>query len=125
MMKINYNSFLFLGLFCVAACGLGNAPIAGKWQAVAFYENGQSQNVSLDSVRLELTPELRFTFQSIGHYREAGPYRLSARFMFLTDTTVTPQKEHTVKVLDLSPDTLKIQMRRQNQEQVLFLARVK
>lgn len=124
-MKNNCYYYLVLGALSLAACGLGSAPITGRWQAVAFYENGQSQAVPLDSVRLELTPENGYTFQSLGFYRESGPYRMSARFLFLTDTTATPHQEHTIKVLDLFGDTLKIQMRRQNQEQVLFFARIR
>ena len=118
--------FRYLILFtfiCLVACALHENDVAGDWQAVAFYENGKSNPVKLDSVTLRLSPEGGYDFRSQGFYREAGSYRVSVRYLFLTDTTQTPAKDHIVKVLYLSADTLKIRMSHENKEQVLFFAR--
>ena len=114
-----------LVLAAVAACTIQEKDIAGQWQATAFYENGQTLTVPLDSVKLVLTPEGGYAFSSLGFYRESGTYRVSIRYLFLTDTTVQPAVEHILKVLYVSEDTLKIRMSRQGQEQVLFLAKQK
>lgn len=108
---------------CLFSCSLHEKDVAGEWQAVAFFENGQSQAANLDSVSLRLSPEGGYEFRSQGFYREAGSYRVSVRYLFMTDTTQTPAKEHIVKVLYLSEDTLKVRMAHEDKEQVLFFAR--
>lgn len=105
------------------ACTLSEKDLVGAWQAVSFYENGQSVVTNLDSVSLHLAPQGGYEFRSQGFYREAGTYRISAKYLFLTDTTQTPAKEHIVKVLNISADTLKICMSLGGKEQVLFFAR--
>lgn len=113
---------LFTFIFLLS-CAFHENDIAGDWQAAAFYENGRSRTVKLDSVILRLSPEGGYEFRSQGFYREAGSYRVSVRYLFLTDTTQKPAKEHIVKVLYLSADTLKIRMSHDTKEQVLFFAR--
>jgi hypothetical protein len=109
---------LFLVLF--TACSLDVKQLIGHWQAVAFFENGQSLAAPLDSVALTFAENGYYEFRSIGFYREAGPFRLDGKLLFLNDTTQKPAKERTLKVLFLSADTLKIQMQKAGQEQVLF-----
>ena len=119
---------IFTALACLTACSLQNKDVAGYWEAVSFFENGKTVtagNLDLKAVSLKLTPEGGFEFHSQGSYYETGTYRVSARYLFLTDTTRYPAKEHVVKVLHLSADTLKIQMSQDSKEQVLFLARRK
>ena len=107
----------------MAACTLQEKDVAGVWQAVSYFENGKSVSTPLDSVKLILKPDGGYEFYSQGQYYESGPFRVSARFLFLTDTTRIPLKEYIVKVLYVSEDSLKIQMSRENKEQVLFLAK--
>lgn len=105
----------------LTACELDTKLLNGSWKAVAFYESGQSLDAPLDSVALVFSQAGQYEFRSVGFYRETGPYRVSGTHLFLTDTTEDPAKEHVLKVLFLSTDTLKIQMKKGGQEQVLFL----
>jgi hypothetical protein len=114
---------MFTSLFGLYACSVQEKDLTGSWQAAAFFENGQSVASNLDSVSLQITPEGGYEFRSQGFYREAGAYRLSAKYLFLTDTTQIPAKEHIVKILYISADTLKIRMSAGGKEQVLFFAR--
>ena len=106
-----------------AACAVDPQDLTGRWQAVAFYTNGQSVDTALDSVQFHLTADKRYTFQSQGFYEEAGHYRLSASYLFLSDTTIKPVVEKTVRILYLSPDSLKIEMKMGSDRQVLFFKR--
>ncbi len=114
---------LLLPLF-LAACSLDVRQLNGIWKPVAFYENGQTLAAPLDSVALVFAENGQYEFRSIGFYREAGPFRLDGKLLFLTDTTQKPAQEHALKVLFLSADTLKIQMKKAGQEQVLFLKKM-
>lgn len=114
---------ILITLIGISACSLDEKDVAGNWQAVSFFENEKSVATNLDSVSLQLSPDGGYAFRSQGFYRESGHYRVSARYLFLTDTTKKPEKEHVVKVIHISQDTLKIRMSNDNKEQVLFLAR--
>lgn len=120
-----HRTLPFLFSIFLTACGLKEKNLHGQWKAIAFYENGKTLPAPLDSVLLRLDDQGGFVFQTQGFYRESGPYRHSARYLFLTDTTVSPSKEHVLKVLFLSPDTLKIRMSREKKEQVLFFTKQK
>lgn len=107
------------------ACTMNQKDLAGTWQAVAFYKNQKSAEVPLDSVMLRFTSDGAYEFRSQGFYRESGDYRLSAAYVFLSDTTENPPLQHTLKVLYLSADSLKIQMAAGDEKQVLFFVRKK
>lgn len=115
------KNFPFVLFLFFAACSLDTKQLNGVWKPVALYEKGQSLAAPLDSVGLVFAENGHYEFRSIGFYREAGPFRLDGKLLFLTDTTQTPAKERVVKILFLSADTLKIQMKKAEREQVLFL----
>lgn len=116
---------LALLLLSFSACSLDIKQLNGSWKPVAFYEDGQSLAAPLDSVSLRFSPDVgQYEFRSVGFYREAGPFRVSGNHLFLTDTTEKPAQEHVLKVLFLSADTLKIQMKKADREQVLFLKKI-
>jgi hypothetical protein len=118
------KAFLFLSLLCLlCACRLDERTLQGDWQAVAFFENGQRREIDLSPVKLRFSGGRHYTYESIGLYREEGNYRSSMHYLFLTDTSRTPPVEHIVKVLYLSPDSLKMRMQQDSAEQVLWLAR--
>ncbi len=118
---MRYFSFFFL-LLCCASCTLNVKQLEGNWQASAFYEEGQSSSVALDSVALVLEPaKQRYEFRSMGRYRESGPLRVEGKHLFLSDTTVQPAQSRALRVLFLSEDTLKLLMSAGGEEQVLFL----
>jgi hypothetical protein len=114
--------FLFFLVLCCASCTLNVKQLEGNWQATAFYQEGQSSFVALDSVALVLAlAKQQYEFRSIGRYRELGPLRVEGKYLFLTDTTVQPAQSRALRVLFLSDDTLKLLMSADGKEQVLFL----
>lgn len=108
----------------LASCALDTSLLNGHWVPVAFFEDGQSLTAPLDSVALVFQENGVYQFRSIGFYRESGPFRVAGKHLFLTDTTEPPPRERVLRVLYLSGDTLKIQMKRSGKEQVLFLKRI-
>lgn len=114
---------LFAAILFIASCSLDVGLLFGHWQASAFYENGQTARAQTEVVSLEFSADGRYQFRSSAHYSEAGTFRESGHFLYLTDTTATPSKVRKIKVLYLSNDTLKIKMGKDGKEQVLFLYR--
>jgi hypothetical protein len=119
----NWIGILLIIGFLIGSCAVDADKLIGEWQAVAFFENGHSVQTELDSVSLHFTGTSFFEFRSQGFYREAGSYRVSASYLFLEDTTAKPKQERTVKILYLSADTLKIEMKQAKNKQVLFFKR--
>jgi hypothetical protein len=120
-----HRNFLFLfALLPLAACSVDEQQLCGKWQATAFYENGQSTKIPLDSIQLILYPDHRYHFKTLGFYSESGNWRASMNYIILTDTTSASINERMVKVTWQSADSLKIRMDRHGAEQALFLGRI-
>lgn len=107
------------------SCTIEESQLSGSWQAVQFYENGQSTNVPLNEVKLTFSPNNLYQFQSMGFYSEAGKWRCASNYLILKDTTANPPTERMLKVLYQSSDSLKIRMDRNGAEQVLFLGKIK
>lgn len=119
--------YLLFGIFIFFAtgCAVDDKTLAGTWKAEAFYENGQTANLSIDSVTLMIGSDYRYEFRSQGFYKEAGTWKTAVNYLFFTDTTVQPAQERMLKVLYQSNDSLKLRMERNGAEQVLFLGRIK
>ncbi|MBK8196121.1 MAG: hypothetical protein IPK76_24080 [Lewinellaceae bacterium] len=111
-------------LLLCTSCNVDTQLLSGTWKAVSFYQNGKTVQVPLDSVELSFAENGQYSFRSVGFYKEEGPYRASGKYLFLTDMTAKPPREHTLSVLFLSNDSLKIGMKKDTSEQVLFFQRV-
>lgn len=114
----------FLGCLAgITSCATDPKLLEGAWQAAAFYQNGQSVTIPLDSVEMVFSPNQTYTFRSIGLYREKGAFRTSSRYLFMRDSTGNPSQERALKILFLSTDSLKLKMQQEGSEQVLFLVK--
>lgn len=116
---------LLIPVFLTEGCALDESSLAGDWRATAFYENGQTVNTKIDSVRLSIYPDHHYQFYSQGFYQEAGTWKSSINYLFFNDTTANPPKERMLKVLFQSADSIKLKMESNGAEQVLFLGRIK
>jgi hypothetical protein len=115
--------FFCIGIVLLVGCGFDRNKLTGEWRAGALYENGQKMTAPLDSFLLRFDSSGAYRFRTMGRYAESGHFSNSMQYLFLTDTTRTPHREHALKVLFLSKDTLKLQMKRGGKDQVLFLIR--
>lgn len=106
------------------ACTIDENKICGHWQAVAFFENGNSVNLSLDSVQLKLLPSHKYQYKSLGLYAESGTWEPTVNYLLLTDTTSTKNAQKFLKIVYQSNDSLKIKMEHEGKEQVLFFKKL-
>jgi len=116
---IRFSLFL-LFLMSASACTIDEQKLGGTWQAVAFFENGKSVNLPLDSVQLKLLTSHVYQYRSIGLYTEAGYWESTVNYLLLTDTTSTNKTQRLIKVVYQSNDSLKLKMEQDGKEQVLF-----
>lgn len=113
-------SLFLLFLMSVSACAIDEQEIGGTWQAVAFFENGRSINIPLDSVQLKLSESRVYRYRSIGLYSEAGHWESTINYLLLTDTTSVNKTQRLIKVVYQSSDSLKLKMEQDGKEQILF-----
>ncbi len=121
MKQIFYTLTFFLAM---SGCSVDNRTICGRWQAQNFYDSGQTVFTDLSAVQLDLAPNQRYLFQSMGQYREAGRWRCSGKYLILSDSTSEKNSEKILKVLYQGADSLKIKMVHEGREQVLFMGRI-
>ena len=114
--------FLLSLVFC--SCGIDQNKLIGSWQAVAYFETGQTINTPLDAVRISFSLSGDYNFKSIGFYEEKGQYRVAGKYLFLLDTTALLPKERAMKILLLDPDSLKIGMEADGKKRTVFFGRV-
>ncbi len=115
--------FLPAILICMSSCAPDVRFLDGAWALTGYYQDGQSVSAALDSVSLVFGSEKTYEFRSVGFYRENGTFRTSGNFLFLLDTTAQEKKERALKILFLSDDSLKLEMRHDSVEQVLFFTK--
>jgi|1048.fasta_scaffold01026_6 hypothetical protein len=113
-------SLFLLFLMSASACTVDEQELGGTWQAVAFFENGKSVNLPLDSVQLKLLTSHVYQYRSIGLYAEAGYWESTVNYLLLTDTTSANKTQRLIKVVYQSSDSLKLKMEQDGKEQVLF-----
>lgn len=113
----------FLSLVLLS-CTVDQHKLSGTWQAVAYFEAGQSVNTPLEAVRLSFADNGGYIFHSIGFYEEAGQYRVAGKYLFLRDTTEPNAAERAVKVQFLSKDSLKIGMEADGKRRVVFFGKL-
>lgn len=114
--------FLTLVFF---SCTVDKSNLIGSWQAVAYYETGQTVDTPLDAVQLSFSSAGDYSFRSIGFYEERGQYRLAGNYLHIKDSTVQNAVERTMKILFLSPDSLKIGMETAGKSSTVFFGKIK
>ncbi len=114
--------FLLSLVFC--SCGIDQNKLVGTWQAIAYFEMGQTVDTPLDAVRISFSPSGDYNFKSIGYYEEQGQYRVAGKYLFLLDTTAVIPKERAVKILYIASDSLKIGMEADGKKRTVFFGRL-
>lgn len=98
--------------------------LQGHWSAFR-YERADSSVLQdyLNQVTLSIDGNNRYSFTSTLNYREAGTFRLSDQFFFVTDTTRLPSREKKLLIRYLTKDTLILGMEEDGEDRTLMMYR--
>jgi hypothetical protein len=113
----------FTVLVCLVSCNIDPKKLEGNWQATAFYQDGQSVSVPLDSVGLSFGADGSYTFRTIGFFRESGTFQTSGKYLILQANMLASTPDKRVLIDFLDEKTLKIKMNSAGKVQHLFLER--
>ena len=119
-----FLGILFLFSLLLLACEGEQHQLVGTWNGLGLYENGDSVAVDPGLIKLAVTENDRYQFQSTLGYSEAGTYRVKGGFFYTTDTTRQPAVEKAVRIEQLTVDSLGLLMEREGTPQLLWLQRV-
>lgn len=119
--------FLFLLIpFLFTQCGSNSREelLPGSWKAFR-YEIADSARAEgyLDQIRLTLSEDQRYHFQSTLAYEEAGRYHLRGNLLITTDTTREAAEDKKMRIEKLNPDTLILLMQAAQEERRLMMQR--
>ncbi len=119
-------TILVMTLLCFGCeSGMQYETIVGRWQAYEVTEEGESLDIDPSAIKLHFHSNLTYEYSSTLNYREAGPCRLEDRYLYTSDTLVSPpQDERVVMIINDPVDSLVIRMEEEEKERVLRLVRI-
>ena len=128
-MNMNSTYLLLAGLLLlfVTACERPYTAekLRGEWTGVRFTQQGQDLKVNPRDFSFRFEPEGRYVYEGTSNYREEGIFRIEGDRLYTTDEIDANALEKAVRMRQLDPDTLKIQMNDGGKEQELTLVRKK
>ena len=97
--------------------------LSGEWIGARFTQQGQDLKVNPQDFSFRFEPEGRYVYKGTSNYREEGIFRIEGDRLYTTDEIDANALEKAVRMRQLDPDTLKIQMNDGGKEQELNLVR--
>jgi hypothetical protein len=121
-------------LLFICSCGVSpdKDQLIGQWKAIEYGTSptdtatvtfDSNSSINLSFIRLRFTEEGRYTYQGGPKYQEAGTYELRGSKIFLQDTTGSFPASRPLLLLSEHPDTLRLQMKNEKQQNTLVLIR--
>ncbi len=112
----------FLFITCVQ--NTSDSIITGKWQAIQLMEEDSLIEINTDEIRLSFDSDGRYLFESTLNYKEAGRYRHQNKLIYLKDTTTENKKEIAIRLLEITNDSLAIEMKEGEKKRVLSMRKL-
>ncbi len=113
-----------LSLFIFSACAeYPENKITGKWQGAALLEDGMPLEVDPAEVGFEFNNSGQYQYRSTLNYREAGTFSIRGSLLHTLDTLNEASSEKSVKIINLTEDSLFIKMNADGKERVVKLAK--
>jgi len=125
--KFFFLSISFVFLFLGNACQTESAQerMIGNWEAFQFLEEGDSVKIDPSEIKFSFGQNGRYHFSSTLNYKEAGTYKMAETVLYTTDTLTLSSIEKAVLIKKINQDTLVLEMKQENKNQVLSLKRIK
>ena len=105
-------SLIAIALLFMIACKaeIDKELIHGQWKASAFIENGTAADVDLTNVSFTFNKDGSYQYHGTLQPQESGRFYVLGRMLFTTDTTANQRIEKSVKITQLTTDSLYFQM---------------
>jgi hypothetical protein len=113
--------FLLLGVF---ACKQYEEDLlSGSWRGSTILEADQPLDIEPSNIKLMLSPDGSYRYQSTLNYQEAGTYFMDQQYLYTMDTINQASTEKAVEIILLSQDSLHLRMNEAGKERLLKMVR--
>ncbi len=111
-MKYVLHFITGISLLFMFACKaeIDKTLIHGQWKAAAFIENDEVKDMDLSKVSFTFNQDGSYQYHGTLQPQESGRFYVLGRMLFTTDTTANQRIEKSVKITQLSTDSLYFQM---------------
>ena len=123
-MKPYLTIITILATLLIGCNTISEKNLIGKWQATTINSSQEKQNIDLSRIQLEFSPNGIYQYHSTLDYQEAGYYELDDSKLYTVDTLNEGSTEKTVKITQLSKESLTIEMIENNNPITLKLKKV-
>ncbi len=123
-MKIKWYVFIGFLMLSIIACENANEKyIVGDWVAVKILESKEDMKLDPNEIQFSFDDKGFYSYKSTIGYEEQGIYSLEGDLLLSKDTLSTTAKEKAVRVLQLQPDSLTLEMLANGKEQIVYLVK--
>lgn len=114
------STLLLLSLLFLMSCGSGSGTpdaIYGKWQGVSWTVEGTDENRNAAAVHFKFENNNQYMAE-FGDQQESGSFKVEGDKLY---TTAEGQLQKMVKIVEISADTLELEMNRGGVKEILVL----
>ena len=108
---MKFKILLILSIpFLIFTCKkIDETLLHGKWKVASVIEKGQSTDKGADKAIFNFFPNSTYTYE-LSYYKEAGNYYTKDGKLYTTDTLNSDRIEKVVRVVNITPDSLTLEM---------------
>ncbi len=108
---MKFKILLILSIpFLVFTCKkIDETLLHGKWKVASMIEKGKSTDKGAEKAIFNFLPNGTYTY-NISYYKEAGKYNTKDGKLYTTDTLNSDRIEKVVRVLNITSDSLVLEM---------------
>ena len=108
---MKYQSLLiFLFTLLIFSCNkIDETLLHGKWKVAAMLEKGKPTDKGTDKALFDFMPDGTYAYE-ISYYKEAGNYHTKDRKLYTTDTLNSDRIEKVVRIINITNDSLTLEM---------------
>ena len=84
--------------------------LPGTWKVASIYENNQLKDMNTTNIQFSFNENGQYTYRSNAEYQEAGPYYIERKLLYTTDTVNAQRIKKSVKIKEITADSLFLDM---------------
>jgi len=116
---MKFKILLILSIpFLIFTCKkIDETLLHGKWKVASVIEKGKTTDKGADQAVFDFYPNGTYAYE-ISYYKEAGNFNTKDGKLYTTDTLNSDRIQKVVRVLNVTPDSLILEMNNSGVQQV-------
>ncbi len=119
----NFTLFILLSTLCLACQGNQEKKLLGDWQGAVLLEDDMPMDLDPRIISFRFLSNGAYQYKGTLNYRESGTFKVKGDLLYTLDTINKASSEKTVKILNLTQDSLFIKMNADGKQRIVKLVR--